>query len=89
MAPPYQYHISDPAREELVRDFERFRGEQVLKVPQIIHQIWIGTRPSPWQWIDTFRHEFIYLEGVDVSFFPDSYMISYGYSSNNLGQTGI
>ena len=31
----------------------------MLKIPRIIHQIWIGSNNPPWQWINTWKIDFI------------------------------
>lgn len=39
-------------------DFTIPRKNQQI-TPKILHQVWIGPKPPPWQWIDTFRKDFI------------------------------
>ena len=36
-----------------------FLKENPQKIPKIIHQIWIGPKPIPWKWINSFKIDFL------------------------------
>jgi mannosyltransferase OCH1-like enzyme len=56
--PPYHYHIHDPEKPAMISAFQHFCREHIQTIPKIIHQIWIGPNPPPWEWINTFRRDF-------------------------------
>jgi hypothetical protein len=55
----YQMRIEAPGKPGLVKDFKVYCRKNEQIIPRIIHQVWIGPNPPPWQWIDTFRRDFI------------------------------
>lgn len=55
---PYQMEIKD--RETEWKDqIKTYFQQNPQTIPKIIHQVWIGPKPPPWEWIDTFRKDFM------------------------------
>lgn len=42
-------------RPNVIRQAYKFIDNEKKVIPKIIHQLWIGPRPAPWKWMNTWR----------------------------------
>lgn len=57
--PPASARVDIADRKEFARAVGRWFRRHPQRIPPIIHQIWIGPNTPPWEWIDTFRRDFV------------------------------
>lgn len=55
---PHYMHLALPDKAALASAIDHWAQTTSPTIPRRIHQIWIGPRRPPWQWIDTFRVAF-------------------------------
>ena len=51
--------IVDADRNQFKQSLSKYVNHNTLKIPKIIHQIWIGKNKMPVKWINTFRIDFL------------------------------
>lgn len=55
---PYHLRIDYPDRPAIAASLQARLATEGAVIPRTIHQIWIGPRTPPWNWIDSFRRDF-------------------------------
>lgn len=56
---PYQMEIEVKQSKILQENIRSYFRLKPPSIPKIIHQVWIGPNSPPWQWIDSFRKNFM------------------------------
>ena len=47
--------INDPNKQEIIDHINIYLNSNKQTIPKIIHQIWIGNNPPPYEWINSFK----------------------------------